>query len=116
WSAGLLLSLVGVAVDEAAENGEQQDADIEPERPVFDIEEVVLEPFAEGCVASEAVDLGPTGHTGLDVLSEHVAAPVFAEALDEFGALGAGADEGHVALEDVEELGEFVEAGSAEPA
>src|SRR5690242_15183579 len=57
---------VRVAVDEAPEHREPQDAEIEPQRPVADVEEVVLEALFEAGVAAEAVDLGPAGHAGLD--------------------------------------------------
>lgn len=86
-----------VAVDEASEEGEPEDFEVEGQAPVADVEEVVLEALAQARVASVAVDLGPAGHAGLDMLAEHVAPPVFAELGDEFGAFWAGADEAHVA-------------------
>ena len=78
---------------ESANKCGKQDPDIEPDGPVSDVEEVVLEAFAEAGVASEAVDLGPACHPGLDMLAEDIAPLAISETLDEFGTLGPGSDE-----------------------
>jgi hypothetical protein len=67
-----------------------------------------------GGVAAESVDLGPAGHAGAGDVAGHVVADPVLELIDEMGAFGAGADEGHVANEDVPELGKFVEVPFAE--
>ena len=46
-----------VRVDKPAEDGEPEDFEVEGEGPVFDVEGVVLDAFAEGGVAAVAVDL-----------------------------------------------------------
>lgn len=58
-----------------------------------DVVEIVLESFAEGSISAEAVDLRPSGHTGFDILSEHVATPVFSEVVDEVESFRSWADE-----------------------
>ena len=84
---------------------------------MFDVPDVVFDaafhhPEFVG-LASVAVDLGPAGDAGFDVVAGHVA-------IDELGVLfgvgehvGAGTDDGHVADEDVDELWEFVDGGFA---
>jgi hypothetical protein len=104
----------GAGAGEEGEEGEEDDAEVEAQGPVADVEHIVLEAFSEGGLSAEAVDLCPSGESGLGVVSEHVSWDVGAETFDEFRAFRAWTDEGHLAEEDVEELGEFVEAGFAE--
>jgi hypothetical protein len=84
----------------AVEEGLDEDLEIEGERPVFEVVEIVLDAVLDGGVAAEAVDLGPAGHAGAGDVAGHVVADVVLELLDEVGAFGAGADEGHVALDE----------------
>ena len=54
---------VGVFVGEAADEGKQDNEEIEGQSPVADVVEIVFDSFFNGCVASPAVDLGPAGNT-----------------------------------------------------
>ncbi len=62
------------------------------------------------------MNLGPAGHSTGDSVAEVVVGNGLAELLDEDGPLGPRADEAHVAAEDVEELGQFVDVRPPKPA
>ena len=85
---------------------------------VFHVEEVVFEAFAHfvdgGGVA--VFDLPPGGDAGFDALEEEVFGAAFDDLVDVELPLGAVADDGHGAFEDVVELGYFVEAHFAHDA
>ena len=94
------------------------DEEVEGGSPVFEVPDVELDapfhlPELAG-LATEAVDLGPAGDAGFDEVAHHVL-------LDEVGVLvgvlehvGAGTYDGHLAQKDVDELGQFVDAGLAD--
>ena len=94
------------------------DEEVEHGSPVLDVPDVELDtafhlPELAG-LAAEAVDLGPAGDAGLDEVAHHVL-------LDDVGVLfgvlqhvGTRTDDGHVAAEDVDELGQLVDAGLAD--
>ena len=62
------------------------------------------------------MDLGEAGQPDADAMAVRVARDVFAEALHVLGALGARADEGHVAADDIPQLRQLVERGAAQEA
>ena len=86
--------------------------EIETQRPRINILEIEAHPFLEGQVVTPA-DLPETGAAGAH--GEAAALPVFI-----FGDLGgdggAGAHEGHIAHEDVPQLGQLIERIAAQPA
>ena len=87
-----------------------ENLDIEPERPVVDVPDIVFEFFlpADGIAT---IDLRPAGDAGAHL----VAAGLFRRvAVEVFHQQRARPDQAHVALEDVEQFGEFVEAGGAQ--
>src|SRR5215210_5767815 len=98
------------------EHGQEQDLDVEPERPVLDVVVVPLDPVGEGRLAAEAVDLGPAGDPRLDAVPFRVAVDASLEALDVVHPLGTRADERHLADEDVPELRQLVEREAPEEA
>jgi hypothetical protein len=55
------VELVGVALEEDPQGGQQDDLEVQPDRPVLDVVDVVEGPVADGGRPSEVVDLGPTG-------------------------------------------------------
>ncbi len=96
-----------------AGEGEEEDLDVEPEGPVFDVIDVMLRAGGEVAVAAEAVHLGPAGHAGFDDVAREVVRDGVGELVDVVRAFGARADEAHVAAEDVPILGQFVEVPAA---
>jgi len=104
------------AVKQDGAEGFGHDVDVEEDAAVFDVVEVVLE-FDEAVFdgfAIGVVDLCPAGESGFDDVAGFVIGHAVGDFLDEYGALGTGSDDGHLAFEDVYELGEFVDAGFAE--
>ena len=59
--------------------------------------------------AAVAVDLGPAGDAGLDLVADHVALDQVAVHLVVRHGVGARADDAHAALQHVDELGQFVQ-------
>src|SRR5579863_2612174 len=93
---------------------EKNNIKIEPEIPVFDVPEVMEGPspileFGFGW-ASPAVDLCPTGDPGFDRVAHHIGAHFLLQGLIEVEAVWSGADNGHIVGQDIEELGQLVEA------
>src|SRR5262245_23928904 len=78
-----LRRLVRVAVQQPAEDGHPQNADVQPRRPVRDVVEVVLEPLAKGSVAPPAVHLRPAGDPGFYAVAGHVVRDRLPELVDE---------------------------------
>ncbi|MSS73735.1 MAG: glycosyltransferase family 1 protein [Candidatus Latescibacteria bacterium] len=98
------------------EGRQEQDLQVEPEGPSLDVFEVVAGPLGDGRIPPQAVDLRPAGDAGPHPVASGVSGDLPLELLDECRTFGPGADQAHVAHEDVVELGEFVEAGAPEPA
>src|SRR5437868_15025792 len=64
--------LVGMLVEEALEDRQPDDLEVEADRPVLDVIEVVLDALLERRVAAPAVHLRPAGHAGLHLVPQHV--------------------------------------------
>ena len=91
------------------EDGHGKDFYIEPDRPVFEVEQVVLHSFFEGGVLAQAMHLSPAGDAGLDHVPRHVAMDIAFELFDEERAFGPGPDQTHIAFENVYQLRQFVD-------
>src|SRR5262245_8058505 len=93
-------------------DGVDQDGEVEDEREMLHVIEVVAELF-ERVLDRRAVavaDLCPPGDAGFDRMPHHVKRNLAGELLDEEWTLGPGPDEAHLAAEHVPELGQLVEA------
>jgi N-acetylglucosaminyl-diphospho-decaprenol L-rhamnosyltransferase len=96
-------------------DGHEQNPEIEQERPALDVVEVVLDSLAKRGPPTPSVDLGPARHSARDSMAEVVVGDIGAEPLDEDRPLGSWANQAHLALEDVEELGQLVDIRPAQP-
>src|SRR4051794_22534353 len=96
--------------------GLQEDQEVEGHRAVLDVVEVVahLPGGAEAASRVATADLGPPGQAGLHERAALVVGDQARQLVDELGRLRAGADEAHLALEDLPELGQLVEMGLAQ--
>ena len=114
----------GVLRVQQPERRQQENVEVKHDRPVFDVEEIVLdaplELFLRVGLAAPAVDLRPAGDAGLDAVAGEIAVddllvePVGGLRLQR---MRTRADEREVALErDVDELRQLVEAGLADEA
>lgn len=90
-------------------NGHPDNFTIKKEGHMIDVPDIELE-FARPADGVASVDLGPAGDAGGDEMAPTLGFIIEGEVLDEEGAR---ADEAHVAFEDVDELGKFVDGGGA---
>src|SRR5439155_17194983 len=105
---------VRARVAEHAGEGQQDDLDVEPERPVPDVVEVVLDATVERRVAAQSVHLRPAGDPGLDVVAQHVAGHRGAKLVHVDWALRPRTHQAHLAEEHVPELRQLVERERAQ--
>lgn len=91
--------------------GEEEDFHVEPDGNLAGVAEIPRDALAEGEIVSPA-DLGQTGDAGADAHAQGAGCAV--EGVHLLRNPRAGADEGHVSLEDVEQLGKFIERGGAQ--
>lgn len=107
------VAALGRALGDEDFEGLDHDDDILEQAVVLDVHEVVDElVVGRGVVLGE--DLGEAGDAGLDVVAVGVLGVLCGELLNEVRALGARADEAHVAVEDVPYLRQLIEAGGAD--
>src|ERR1051325_8024564 len=106
----------GAALKKTANGRQPHDLDVERHRPVLDVVEVVFDALLERRLAAPAVHLRPAGDTGLHLVAQHVLRDAVLELFDEEGALGARADDRHVALQHVPELRQLVQIEAPQPA
>ena len=101
--------LIGILVKEAANDRQQQNLDIEDERPMFDVIQVMLNSFIYRGVAPPAAHLGPAGYASRDLVTQHVPGNSVTELVDVDRSLWSGAHQGHIAPNHIEELRQLVE-------
>src|SRR6185436_9022352 len=101
-------------VEEPLEEREPHDFQIEANRPVFDVIQVVLDSFLQRGVAAPAVDLRPASQAGLYFVAEHVLRDLVLELFDEVRPFGPRTDNRHVAAHDIPELRNLVEVRASE--
>lgn len=95
--------------------GREHDLEVFEEAGLGDIHQIHQE-LVVGRRIVLAVDLGVAGETALGLEAEVPLREFFFVLGGNLGALGAGAYNGHVAFQDVQELREFIEANSADEA
>src|SRR5690242_18564452 len=70
-------ALIGVVVDEAHDQRAQQDPDIEAQRPVLDVVDIVLDALVHRLdarrLAAPAIDLRPAGDARLHAMAAQIA-------------------------------------------
>lgn len=96
-------------------HGREHDLEVFKEAGLRDIHQIHQE-LVVGRRIVLAVDLGIAGESALGLEAEVPLREFFFVLGGDLGALGAGAYDGHVAFEDVQELREFIEADSADKA
>src|SRR5574340_1136333 len=110
---GYARTSVSPPVPENDQYGFQDDMQIEAQRPVAQVIEIVVDArlhLVQGAgLAAIAVDLGPAGDAGLDLVADHIA--FYQVAIDFIvrHGMGPGADDTHAALQHIDELGQFIE-------
>jgi len=109
--------LICVAISSGRQHSPDQDLEIEHQRPIVDVIEVVLHPLFHFLVriglTAVTVDLRPSGDSGLDVVpacikrNASLVVPIVRQ------SMRTRPDEGHVALYDIEQLRQLVDAPAA---
>ena len=84
---------------------------------MFDIPQIVQGPALEVLLffseSSPAIDLCPSGDARAYVTANRIGGEYFPKGLVEFDAMGTRTDYGHAAFEDIQELGQLIEAVAA---
>ena len=100
---------------EKCDDGEEDDSDVEPERPVLDIPDVLLYALLHFPqlfrLAAAAAHLSPSGDAGEAEMSYHVFVDDFSILLGVCQHVRSGSYDAHVAFEDIEELRELIDVG-----
>src|SRR5689334_21867703 len=102
-------TLLGAATGKDRGNGQDEDLEVEPGRPILHVIVVPLDPVGKRHVAAQALDLRPAGEAGLHAMAIAVAIDALGERGDEVDALRAGPDERHVAARQIDDLRQLVE-------
>ena len=113
-AAFALEALRTVFGEQDAKGGEDQ-LDVREDGHVVDVQKVKLQLFV-GVGVVLAIDLGIAGEAGLDLEAEAEVREELVILLGDLRTLRAGADDAHVALKDVPELWQFVQAALANDA
>lgn len=114
--SGLAFSYAGGAFfHEEDLHGREHDLEVFEEAGLGDIHQIHQE-LVVGRRIVLAIDLGIAGESALGLEAEVPLGEFFFVLGGDLGALGAGAYDGHVAFQDVQELREFIEADSADEA
>src|ERR1043166_5584647 len=108
-------SSIGIRVVEAAKQRQKQDLEVEQQRPVLDVVEIIADPLLDRRIAAQPVHLRPPRHARPYLVAEHVIGDLLAELVDEHGPLGTRADEAHLPAHHVEKLWQLVEREPAQP-
>src|SRR3984893_4192080 len=109
-SCGSRGGLISIAAAKDVPDGQGENTQIEPHRPVVDVVQIVLYPLAQVAAAAQIVHLRPTRDPRFHHVLLHVAWNLLPELGDELGTLGPWTDQRHAAVEHIEKLRKLVEA------
>src|SRR3954451_19938227 len=108
---------VGVPAEDAGDRLDK-DPQIEPYGPFLDISKVMLDPALHLIerlgLAAETVHLRPSGDARLHAVPRQVTVDPGCEVLVMWYGVRAWPDQRHLPLQHIQQLGQFVEAGSAQ--
>jgi hypothetical protein len=102
--------MLGVEVDDGTEKNPQ----IEKKAPVLQVVKIVFDSFLDAGIATPPVDLRPTSDANFQVMAGPISRDFGGELLNKVRTLRARSDYTHISLKNIKELGQFVQAGSAE--
>lgn len=81
---------------------------------MVNVPEVQFNAFFNAGISAVTVHLGPAGHTGFHLVFDHVVGDGILELFHEMGEFRTGTDQAHIAFQDIDELGKFIQAGLPE--
>src|SRR2546429_4292020 len=102
-------SLIGILVDKAVPERHPENFHVKDQGPVLDIVQVMLKALLQRRIAAPTVHLGPASHASFDPMSQHIAWDALTKFLNQNGPFRAWSHQAHVALEDIPELGQFIQ-------
>src|SRR5215475_124377 len=105
---------IGVFMEKTAPDCHPKNFDVQEERPVLDIIQVMLKAWLQRCITAPPVHLGPTSHAGFDTMPQHVARNALTKFLNEYGSFRTWAHQAHVALAHVPKLWQLIQAYTPE--
>src|SRR6266851_2516243 len=106
--------------DKQRGQGLDKDPEVKPQAPVLHIPHVIVDPAAYalgiGRLPAGAIDLSPPSDAGFDIATPSILGDRCVK--EDIVSLGvrSRSDQGHLAIEDVEKLGQLVDAAPAKPA
>src|ERR1700745_4318416 len=108
--------LICVASARKFEAGQHKNLQIERQAPIVDVPEIAIDStlhLLDACgLASVATDLGPSGNYRLDVMTERIVRQQVAIMIVVGNCVRSRPDQRHVSIENVKELGDFIDARS----
>ena len=105
---------VGIGINKTLKYSQKQNLKIQPDRPAFNVIQVLLDSFFQGSISTPADDLGPSGDPRLHFVAQHVIWNFGFEFLNQYRSFGAGTNQAHFAAENVEQLRKFVEVEASQ--
>ena len=109
--------LIGVLTREG-HRGSQENNQIQPDAPVVDVFDIRLNPsrhlLDRLCFPPISPYLGEPSNSRLDIMTSEIVVYLARILLVMLDGMGSGSNQGHFPAEDVDELGQFVQAGSPE--
>src|SRR5689334_9138404 len=110
----VMVSLVGVfaAAENGTPNGTDNNFDVQPQRPVFDIPQIILGTLGDGGITSQTVDLRPAGHASFLAMTFHVTRNTVTELEDINRTFRTRPNQTHLADEYINQLGDFIPIGT----
>src|SRR5882724_1968599 len=103
------LTLIGILVDKAVPERHPENFHVKDQGPVLDIVQVMLKALLQRRIATPTVHLGPASHASFDTMPQHIARDALTKFLNQDGPLRAWSHQAHLALEDIPELGQFIQ-------
>lgn len=81
---------------------------------MINVPEVQFDALFDAGISAVAVDLSPAGHAGFNLVFDHVVGDGILELFHEMGKFRSGTDQAHVALQNIDKLRKFIQAGFPE--
>src|SRR4029450_4190992 len=105
---------IGVFMEKTAPDCHPKNFDVQEQRPVLDIIQVMLKAWLQRRIPAPPVHLGPSSHASFDAMPQHVARNALTKFLNQGRPFRTRSHQAHVALTHVPELWQFVQACTPE--
>lgn len=106
--------LVPVRVADGYHRSASDNLQVQAKTPVADVVKIILQPIGDRCVATKAIDLGPSRHPDFAAVPHIVFIEIFFELRDKVGPLWPRSYQAHFPSNDIDQLRQLVEAKPAQ--